>query len=108
MAIVEEISWEEAQLQLPSLVSMEATMHLHGKVQWDLNKATEGDLFSPCIVEEEAPPVDTPGTAMTAGLATRAQGHFDTGQPTANDEAHQPPASDSRYLPLIFELRHLM
>jgi len=108
MAIVEEISWEEAQLHLPSLVSTKATKPLHGKVQWDLNEATEEDLFPTCIVEEEAPPAIIPAIVKTAGSAPSTPGESGTGLPNVNEEVYQPPASDSRYLPLIFELRHLI
>jgi hypothetical protein len=85
MAIIEEISWEEAQQHLPSLVSAEATKPPHGDAQWDLNAATEEDLFPPCIVEEEAPPDDITGMVKTAGLSSRVAGESSTGKPNVSE-----------------------
>jgi hypothetical protein len=108
MEIIEEISWEEAQQHLPSLVSTEGSKPSHEAAQWDLNAATAEDLYPPCNVEEEAPPDASIGKEKLAGLASRVAGDSSAQEPNVSGEPDQPPAADFQYLSLIFELRHLM
>jgi hypothetical protein len=109
METIEEINWEEAQQHLASLGSMEGPKIQHKTTQRDLNATIEEDLYPPCLVEEEAPPEASAGKEKIVGLASSvAAGNSSTQAPNVSREPDQPPAVDSWYLSLIFELRHLM
>jgi hypothetical protein len=95
MAIIEEISWEEAQQHLASLGSMEGPKLQHETTQWDLNATIEEDLYPPCLVEEEAPPEASAGKEKIAGLASSVAGDSSNQAPNVSREPDQPPAVDS-------------
>jgi hypothetical protein len=108
MAIVEEISLEEAMQSHPSISRAEESKLPPGDTLWNPSAASMEDLFPPCIVEEEAPPDDTTGIAEPAGLPTRAAGDSSTRASDDSGGLDQPSFSELWHLPLIFELRNLM
>jgi hypothetical protein len=73
MAIVEEISLEEAMQHHSSLARMEETKPPPEDTRWNLHIATTEDIFPPCIVEEEDPPDDNTGETTPIGLPTREE-----------------------------------
>jgi hypothetical protein len=107
MAIIEEISWEEAQQHLASLANQMEPKPQHETARWDLNVPTDEDLYPPCLVEEEAPPEDSEEKEKFERPTSGAEGTPAT-KPHVSGEPDQPFSSDPRYLSLIFELRHLM
>jgi hypothetical protein len=116
MAIVEEISLEEAMQSHPPIARAEDSKPPPGATLGNPSAASTEDLFPPCIVEEEAPPDDTTGMAEPAGLPTRPAGDSSTRaardfSTRASDDSggmDQPSFSELWHLPLIFELRGLM
>jgi hypothetical protein len=74
MAIVEEISLEEAMQSHPSIAHAEESKLPLGDTLRNPSADSTEDLFPPCIVEEETPPDDTTGMAEPPGLSTRAAG----------------------------------
>jgi hypothetical protein len=108
MAIIEEISWEEAQQHLASLANQMGPKLQQEAARWDLNAPIDEDLYPPCLVEEETPPKASEEKEKFAGQTSGAQGDSSSQAHQASEEPDQTPVVDLRYLSLIFELRHLM
>jgi hypothetical protein len=116
MAIVEEISLEEAMQSHPPMAQAEAQKsppkgHLERH-----NAASEEALFPPCVVEEEVTPGDVTGTAKANWTPPRPTGHpsaggekdYSTRTPGDNREQEQTTFTELWHLPLIFELRSML
>jgi hypothetical protein len=75
MAVVEEISLEEAMQSHPSMAQAEAQTSPPKAHPERHNAASEEALFPPCVVEEEITPGDVTGTktdtATTSGTPQR-------------------------------------
>ena len=108
MAIVEEISLEEAMQHHSSLARMEETKPPPEDTRWNLHIATTEDIFPPCIVEEEDPPDDNTGETTPIGLPTREERDSTTRASGNSGGSDQPPGLAIGNLQLIFELRNLM
>jgi hypothetical protein len=74
MAIVEEISLEEAMQSHPPIAQAEEHRPPPEAYLGRHSAASEEDLFPPCIVEEEATPGDTTGMAEEERTPTRPAG----------------------------------
>jgi hypothetical protein len=108
MAIIEELSWEEAQQYLASLANQMEPEPQHETARWDLNEPRDEDLHPPCLVEEEIPPEDSGGKQKSERPTSEAAEDSSNHETHASGEPDQHSAADPRYLSLIFELRHLM
>jgi hypothetical protein len=108
MAIIEEISLEEAIQHHPSLARAEETKPPPEDTRWNLHMATTEDLFPPCIVEEEDPPDDNTGVTVPTGQPTREERDSSTRASDNSGGSDQPPGLAIGNFQLIFELRNLM
>ena len=106
--IIEELSWEEAQQYLASLSNQKEPEIPHEAARWDLNEPTDADLYPPCLVEEEIPPEDSGGTKEQSARRALEAAEDPSHKTHASEEQDHHTAETPRYLPLIFELRHLM
>jgi hypothetical protein len=108
MAIVEEISLEEAMQHQPSLTHEEETKAPFEDTRWNLHIATTEDLFPPCIVEEEDPLDDNTGETAPTRLPTREERDSSTCASGDSGGLDQPPGLAIGNLQLIFDLWNLM
>jgi hypothetical protein len=116
MAIVEEISLEEAMQSHPPIAQAEAQKPPPEAYLGRHSAASEEDLFPPCVVEEEVTPGDTTGTAEEKRTPPRPAGHPSAGAakdsstrtPGDSREQDQPTFTELWHLPLIFELRSML
>jgi hypothetical protein len=110
MAIVEQISPEEAMQYQPPVAEVAEHAHL------ERHSAAHLDFPPHCIVEEEIPPGDTTGTERSKEKPTRPKGDHkaeaegSTGRRKHDDEGEldQPALSEPWHLPLVFELRSML
>jgi hypothetical protein len=116
MAIVEEISLEEAMQSHPPMAQTEAQKSLPKDHLERHNAASEEALFPPCVVEEEVTPGDATGTTKAKWTPPRPTGHpsvgeekdYNTRTPRDNREHEQATFTELWHLPLIFEMRSML
>jgi hypothetical protein len=116
MAIIEEISLEEAMQSHPPMARAEArNSPPKGHLERHTARRDEA-LFPTCVVEEEVTPTDATGTSKGKRDTATANGtpqykwreEHDTRTPGDNCDQEQATFSALWHLPLIFELRSML